>query len=188
MYPDRLVPNSKQIKITTIDKTHYLCRWVDPKVQLKDSVGKLNAEAIRTNLFDISTNKIPYSEIEHVFIKVLDENYNRAWNEGESGLKIPNEKFTKEIDRKYFFLKIRDILDKEGKFPFPANSEGYDYKFISNVKHSPTVSNYYHCILFFELFNKNEEPILNPTQGMKDNKILKFEIRQLIINNAIFEI
>lgn len=187
-YPSRLVPSSKQKIIKKVNSKHYLCRWVDSSVEFKDIEGKLSTEAIDTErIFDLSTNKIPYSLREDILIKVLDEKYDKEWKEGVNGEIVPSDKYEIDSKRNYFFIKIGDIEGHKGYFPFPASSETHDYEFIVKIIHNPLVSNYYHCILNFDLFDSQGN---NITLGKKSKskKIIQSETRLVLINNAKFEI
>lgn len=188
IYPTRLIPTSKHKFIKNINPEHYLCRWIDSSVEFKDSEGKLSAAAIETRRINkLSMNKIPHSVVEDIFIKIIDKYYLKEWEEGKEGELVPQDKFEYDRDRNYFFLKVGDIEGLEGYFPYPGDADQFDYKFIIRVVHNPLISNFYHCILEIDMYYPDGKK-LEKLGKNKSRKILQYEMRQLLIQHAKFEV
>lgn len=123
-------------------------------------VNKLNPDAIYEHnsqiftqyeqVFEYSTNKIPESKAEDLFINFKNdqakENHRTDWVPFTK-VTIPNNNdFELQKPGNYFLFKIGDIDFFNSTFLNPNSNT--NQSFTLEVKHKPTLSNYCHCILF----------------------------------------
>jgi hypothetical protein len=194
-YPHRLIPRSADTKITDLDSIleDVLCRWVSAGKELKDQQDSLAAEAVEEKkLFGYSVNKIPPSEVEDILIAFHDTaKFNQEWTEGNDGVNPNDNDYYKDESRKYFLLKIGDVHNYEGKYPYPADPKAApNYIFKVQVAHKPLIANYSHFefdIKFYEL-NGLDVAKIEPSRSSASRKLIVADLRQHLIRKAKFSV
>lgn len=147
-----------------LNKSHYLGKFVESNIRLKDSDGTINGGAVDVNRIPgFSTNKIPDSVPEDLNIKFKDthrNNYVVEWYPGINGIMPPNDHFDIIDDTRYYFLRIEDIEFSDGSYKH-ADNLNKDYNFSLKVIHKPLVSNYWH----FEFHIDSEHGIVDKNKS-----------------------
>ena len=186
-YPDRLLPKPTDTFIAAPGSGEHLIRWTRPEFPLQDEQGKLSAHCIEEKrLFHYSTNKIPRSEVEDIFIEFFEnEPFTQPWSEGMPPLEIREEDFARQTGRGWFFIRIGDIHLHAGRYPFPADKAEYDCEFLVKVAHAPLRANFMHFEL--HIFDKDGN-LISDVNKKNWRKIIVAELRQHLIRAAKFEI
>ena len=186
-YPDHLIPKSDFPIISLIDDADYICRWVDGKIQLKESDGKLNPGAIVVERIPgFSTNKIPHSipsDLYIVFPKESLEKYGKEWQPGIDGEKPDEGEYSIDDTRNYFLVRTSDINKYAENYQNPQNPDEL-LSFTVYLIHKPLVSNYWH----FELSVKDAQNNEIKNAGAKWKKSVCSTIRSRMQDTAVFEI
>ena len=189
-YPAHLIPQKDLKIISPIDPTHFLGKWVDSDVQLKESDGKLSPEAIDiVRLTGYSTNKIPSSQPLDLKIAFTVEkdfansNYTCDWKEGEDGVTPPNNHWEVIENRQLFFIRISDIDGFSGQYFNPPDRPDKKFSFTVKVVHKPTKTNYWH----FEFYVSNEDGAIERLNTKGWRKTVSSSIVNKIQEVAVFE-
>ncbi len=189
-YPSRLIPTAWQIKITDdLPCQDLLCRWVTPGLQLMDKKESLTAEAVEeSKLFGYSLNKIPPSQIEDIYICLKDpDKYNQPWLEGSDGIVPGEDEFFLDKGRGFFLLRIQDVHKYGNEYPYPANAEENNYRYMVEVVHKPLIANYAHFEFHLKFCEKNG---MDETKApsRKSKKVITADLRQHLIKKARFRV
>ncbi len=186
-YPQRLLPTDADRLIETPNPAEHLIRWTRLEFPLKDETGNLSALAIEEKrLFHYSTNKIPRSEIEDVFIEFIEKSpFLDPWEQSMSALKIEETDFFRQEDRGFFFLKIGALQNHIGRYPFPADKAVFNCEFLVKVVHAPLRANFMHFEL--HIFDRDGN-LLSDVQKKAWRKIIVAELRQHLIRIAKFDL
>ena len=145
----RLIPTkqNKLISSSELNKSHYLGKWVEGNITLKDSDGKLSASAIHVDSIPgFSTNKIPPSVVSDLDIIINSEHkkyYNELWVEGTDGEQPENDQFYLDNYRQKYFIKISDI-DGYTSTCLSADKKPKKIVFVINTSHAPVKANFTH--------------------------------------------
>lgn len=195
-YPQRLIPDPDQheiIKKDDLNRQEILCRWVSPDLPFKESDGSLAGGAVAEqgdHIYNFerntgySTNKIPPSLIQDVFIKFYNPKFfNQYWQEGQESANVNDADFEIRADGNHFLLQIGDFHQYQGTYPYPADRLPFNYKFVIEVIHAPQIANIAHFEFKVKAYDENDQLI---TPKGKSRKLLLAEIRQLIVRKAKF--
>lgn len=200
-YPLRLVPSVLDSVDISPNPEHLLCRRVDEGIELKTDDGWLHPDAVYLEneqkkdgykvVFNYSTNKIPNSTVEDVFI-IFNDNvkYRQEWIEGTDGTLPSDNEYKYQTERGAFLFKIKEIDCFSARYPYKyPNSPSADYIFTVYVKHRPTISNICHYELQISYENIDGSPIGydNPGKGSAAAKIIAAEIRQKLLKISKFK-
>jgi hypothetical protein len=180
------LPKQNFILITSdqLNPQHYLGKWVDAEMQLKDNDGKLNQDAIEIKRIPgFSTNKLPQSKIRDLFIKFINTSiYNGSWQVGEKSQRPKSSDYEYKTDRNYYFLKIEDFISYSDAYEH-SSKKNYKFEFQLKIVHKPLISNYWHFEFDVQSFHGN---ITNDNAAWK--RIVLSSIRDRIQEKSIFEI
>ncbi len=150
----------------------------------------LSAQAIEEiQVPGYSTNKLPPSELDDIKIKINNKELSGTyWEEGQGGYEVANDEFTIIEDRQYYLVKIGDIDDHVGIFPYPytQNTDEYQCQFELKVTHKPLNINYSHCEFTLTYINENGELFEKPSR--KSFKVVNANVRQKLIEIAKFDL
>lgn len=149
-YPQHLLPSKDHTLISTInlDSTHYLGKWVESEVTLKDADGKLSASAIEIRRIPgFSTNKIPESKKSDLKIKIkkdFEYPHLNNWVEGTVVERPKKTEFEIVNSRKCYFIPIGRINGFRGEYENVATKSNNKQEFELQVCHKPLNANYWH--------------------------------------------
>ena len=170
-----------------MDNTHFLAKWVDANIILKDPDGKLNPSAIEIKRIPgFSTNKIPSSKPSDLDIEIKEDykvQFLSPWTEGAHGKCPSKEEFIIDNTRQHYFLMIGNINGLVGQYENPPGKEDKKYKFELQVSHRPLECNYWH---FEFIVIANGVEITNANSGWK--KLICSTVIDRIQEVSIFKI
>lgn len=188
-YPARLLAKQGDLLLSSkqIDGEHYLGKWVDAAIILKESDGKLSQEAIDVKRIPgFSCNKIPESTSFDLTIKFIDEFahiYNADWQVGTDGIVPDDAHFQIIQDRQLYYFKVKNINGFTDTYQNPPDKTENKYVFTVVIVHKPLASNYWH--FEFEI-QSNHNIIGNTSSAWK--KLVCSTIRDRVQEIAVFEL
>jgi hypothetical protein len=184
-YPKHLIPTKdlKLISASDLNPQHHIGVWIKSDVILRDDDGRLNGSAVDLKKIPhYSNNKIPDSIPRDLNIE-FDGDYKKAylvaWKEGDEGILPQNEHFKYEDNRSHYFVQVSDISEYTDTY----QKNETEYSFHVNLKHCPTVSNYWH--FEFSIMSEGNEVDYSKKKWIND---ICASIRGNIVQKAKFEI
>ena len=187
-YPTHLLPskNLPIIQLQDLDNTHYLGKWVESSIPLKDPDGKLSAGAIDVKRIPgFSTNKIPGSIPCNLNIEIkkdFQSIYLSPWLPGDIVQRPSKKEYNIDNTRQHYFFLIGKLNGLAGDYENPPGSKT-QYKFNLEVCHKPLCSNYWH----FE-FKVIADGVEIVNMSAKWKKLIYSTIRDTIQESSVFHV